>query len=132
MNTEEYGNDLITELRDLQSTVFFCTVEVSIMLSVYVTIFQLLHTPFAMTSFLTNGCLSGQWCNFSLQCCSPRHSCLFFGLDWQSCVCVWVERCIMISSRGTDVCVWCSVCVSHVHHSTVWRWCTCDGGQGCV
>ena len=33
--TEEYGNDLITELHGVRLTVFLCTLEVSAMQSVY-------------------------------------------------------------------------------------------------
>ena len=35
MNTEEYGNDFITELRSVRPTVFLCTLEVTVMHSVY-------------------------------------------------------------------------------------------------
>ena len=64
-NAEEYKNDLITELRGVQPTIFICALEVSAMQSVIMTIFRVLRTlligktPFAMTS-LTNGRLSKQ------------------------------------------------------------------------
>ena len=35
MNIEEYENDLITELCGLRPTVFFCTIEISVLQSVY-------------------------------------------------------------------------------------------------